>query len=378
MRFGILNEMQPGPKPWAASREYDIYHQVLEQLVLADSLGYDYAWLVEHHFLTGFSCSSSPEVFLSWLAANTKRIRLGHGVVQVNPPTNHVLRIAERAAALDIISDGRVDVGMGRGLTIDELHGFRMDPNATRSAQAEVIEMLPRIWMQERFSWEGQHYSVPELSVHPTPLQRPHPPMWFAATQPASFQIAAAAGIGLLAFGFGTPEALAGPFGDYRTTVATATPYSGILNNQIAATVPMFCAETDEEALETFGPHLETYFGYVAEYIIGRWSNTEVESYSFYRNLATTKMLDLPELSPDETAGLSPSAAAAKAGVKGGLFCVGSPETCIDFVKRWEQINVDQLILLSQVGKIDQEDLLASFRRFGTEVMPKVSSDEAP
>ncbi|MFG2895176.1 LLM class flavin-dependent oxidoreductase [Streptomyces sp. NPDC048248] len=371
MQFGIISEIQPGPEPWEPGAEARLYRETLDQVVRGEEVGFDYAWLVEHHFLTGYSSSSAPEAFLGWLAAHTSRIRLGHGVVQVNPPTNHVLRIAERAAVLDIISEGRLDVGMGRALTHIELEAFGMDPAYTRRAQEEVVDILHGIWSGDRFSWKGEHYTLPEVRVHPRPVQSPHPPLWMAATQPGSLQVAARKGLGVLALGLGSPDLLRQPIADYRETVAGAAPASGAVNNQVAAAIPMFCAETDEEALETFGPHLDTFFAYVADYIIGPWRNTESESYSFYRNLASDRLIDLPTLTPDQVAGLSPAAAAAKAGVLSGFFCVGSPETCAQCVERWRDIGVDQLVLNCQLGTLPHESILRSLDLFGQEVMPR-------
>jgi len=123
MRFGVFYEMQL-PRPWAPDDERRLFHEALDQVVLADRLGYDYAWEVEHHFLDEYSHSSAPEVFLAAAAARTRRIRLGHGIRQVIPNYNHPARTAEALATLDLISEGRVDFGIGEGATRLELGGF--------------------------------------------------------------------------------------------------------------------------------------------------------------------------------------------------------------------------------------------------------------
>ena len=123
MRFGIFYEMQL-PRPWGPDDERRLFHEALDQVVLADRLGYDNAWEVEHHFLDEYSHSSAPEVFLAAAAARTSRIRLGHGIRQVIPNYNHPARTAEGLATLDIISNGRVDFGIGEGATRLELGGF--------------------------------------------------------------------------------------------------------------------------------------------------------------------------------------------------------------------------------------------------------------
>src|SRR5512147_202628 len=127
MRFGVFYELQM-PKPWDDRSEQRIVHEALEQVTLADRLGFDYAWCVEHHFLEEYSHCSAPEVFLAAAAARTKRIRLAHGIRQVIPNYNHPARVAETLATLDLLSNGRVELGFGEGATRHEIHGFNITP----------------------------------------------------------------------------------------------------------------------------------------------------------------------------------------------------------------------------------------------------------
>ena len=121
MKFGLFYEHQL-PRPWTADSEHRLLHESLAQIELADALGYDYAWEVEHHFLEEYSHSSAPEVFLAAASQRTQRIRLGHGIVQLT--TNHPARVAERVSTLDLLSNGRVERGLGEGSSITELHPF--------------------------------------------------------------------------------------------------------------------------------------------------------------------------------------------------------------------------------------------------------------
>ncbi len=141
MRFGVFYELQL-PRPWAAGDEHRLFHQALAQVALADRLGYDYAWEVEHHFLDEYSHSSAPEVFLAAAAAQTRRIRLGHGIRQVIPNYNHPARTAEALATLDIVSDGRVDFGFGEGATRLELGGFKIPAKEKRAMAIEAAEQI--------------------------------------------------------------------------------------------------------------------------------------------------------------------------------------------------------------------------------------------
>jgi alkanesulfonate monooxygenase SsuD/methylene tetrahydromethanopterin reductase-like flavin-dependent oxidoreductase (luciferase family) len=151
VKFGIFYEHSV-MRPWTAVSEYRVYQQALEQIVLADQLGFDQVWEVEHHFLEEYCHSSAPEVFLAAAAARTKTIRLGHGVMMILPPFNHPVRCAERAATLDIISNGRLEFGTGRSATWTELGGFLCDPDLTKDMWDEALRAIPRMWKEGYFS----------------------------------------------------------------------------------------------------------------------------------------------------------------------------------------------------------------------------------
>src|SRR3984957_20583232 len=144
MRFGVFYELQL-PRPWNEGDERNLFHQALEQVALADRLGFDYAWEVEHHFLARYSHSSAPEVVLAAAAARTTSIRLGHGIRQVVPNYNHPARTAEALATLDIISDGRVDFGFGEGATRLELGGFRIPAKEKRAMALEAAGQIATV-----------------------------------------------------------------------------------------------------------------------------------------------------------------------------------------------------------------------------------------
>src|SRR5258708_1417330 len=132
MRFGVFYEHQL-PRPWAEGSEQQLFQDALAQVELADRLGIDYAWEVEHHFLEEYSHSSAPEVFLAAASQRTRRIRLGHGIVLMPPGYNHPGRVAERLATLDLVSNGRVDWGTGESASRAELEGFGVEPAERRA-----------------------------------------------------------------------------------------------------------------------------------------------------------------------------------------------------------------------------------------------------
>src|ERR1700682_2477232 len=178
MRFGIFYEHQL-PRPWAEDDELKLFQDALDQVALADGLGFDYAWEVEHHFLEEYSHSSAPEVFLAAAAARTTSIRLGHGIRQVIPNYKHPARTAECLATLDIVSTGRVDFGFGEGATRLELGGFGIKAKEKRAMALEAAEQIANMMVLDPYSgFAGQYFSMPCRNVLPKPMQSPHPPIW--------------------------------------------------------------------------------------------------------------------------------------------------------------------------------------------------------
>ena len=139
MKFGVFYEHQL-PRPWTDNSEHLLMKQSLDQIALADELGYDYAWEVEHHFLEEYSHSSSPEVFLAAASQRTKNIRLGHGIIQLT--TNHPARVAERVSTLDLVSDGRVELGLGEGSSVTELHPFNLRFRDKRDVWEDAVKCV--------------------------------------------------------------------------------------------------------------------------------------------------------------------------------------------------------------------------------------------
>mgnify|MGYP002527474389 CR=1 FL=1 len=174
------------PGTYEKGSEKTVSLNAREQIRMAGELGFDTAWAVEHHFLEEYSHSSAPELFLTAVAMQTTKIRVGHAAVVCIPEINHPIRVAERAAFLDILSGGRLELGTARSSTWTELGGFEVDPDTTKAAWDEYVRVLPMMWTQERFSWEGICFSTPERAILPKPIQDPHPPLWVTVTSPGT------------------------------------------------------------------------------------------------------------------------------------------------------------------------------------------------
>ena len=170
MQFGIFYEHQL-PRPWTDGAEQQLFQEALEQVELADRLGIDYAWEVEHHFLEEYSHSSAPEVFLAAASQRTRRIRLGHGIVLAPPPYNHPARVAERIATLDLVSNGRVDFGTGESASRAELEGFNITPAQRREMWREAVEQIANMLVMEPYPgyWHLLYDAVSERRAQASP-----------------------------------------------------------------------------------------------------------------------------------------------------------------------------------------------------------------
>ena len=262
MKLALQYEMQ---RPSLDDRL--VLQETMEQCILADEVGFDYLWFVEHHFLTGFSASPCPDIVYGALSQRTKRIRLGLGVVIL--PYHHPIRVAERVAMLDHLSEGRVDFGTGRSATY-ELAGMGLDPRDSRDMWEESLTMVPQIWSSDSFSWEGRFWNVPERQVLPKPYQQPHPPIWVAALQPSTYDIAAEKGIGVLAFGSSAPSSLEPYVRAYKDKVRHAKPVGKTINDQWASSTLGICLEDDREARELGAQSLKNFFGPDRPYVQGQ------------------------------------------------------------------------------------------------------------
>jgi luciferase family oxidoreductase group 1 len=180
----------------------EVYARGLEQAQAAESLGYRNVWLGEHHFST-YGLLSRPCQFATYIAAKTTRIRVGTAVIVV--PLHHPLIIAEEIAMLDILSGGRLDIGLGRGYQRYEFERFGLKLDAGGGRWDESIDILMKSFAGKPFSYDGKLFQIPETSVYPQPLQRPHPPIWITAQSEYAIDSAVRRGFNVLTGGFGVP-----------------------------------------------------------------------------------------------------------------------------------------------------------------------------
>ncbi len=354
MKFGIFYEHQL-PRPWGEGRELQLFQEALDQVELADRLGIDFAWEVEHHFLEEYSHSSAPEVFLAAASQRSKQIRLAHGIVLCPPAYNHPARVAERIATLDLVSRGRVEFGTGESASRMELEGFGIDPAVKREMWLEAIEQIALMMSQVPYrGYRGKYFSMPARNVIPKPVQQPHPPMWVACSSRQTIHTAAQLGLGALTFAFVDPSEARQWVTDYYETFKNeCVPIGQTVNPNIAMVTGFMCHESAQEAVKR-GLQGFQFFGYALAhyYLFGAHvpgSTSIFETFAKNGELLWT---------PPTTGG------------------IGTPDQVREHLAAFEDTGVDQVVFIQQGGNNRHEDICASLELFAARVLPEFKERE--
>jgi len=358
MQFDLFYELSV-PEQLGCS-EQQIFSQALDEISLADSLNYKTAWLVEHHYMKGYSHSSAPELFLAALSQRTNRIRLGHAIVPL--PYTHPIRVAERAATLDILSNGRLEFGFGRGFSPKEYGSFGVAMSDSRTVTKESFEIIRNSFSGEPINYSGKHYQLDDIEIFPKVLQNPHPPLWTAAVSPSSYEMAAQLGIG----------AMVGPFKPwfmvkediklYRKAWKKIHSASDVnetntsLNPKVAMTVGILCLDDERRAHEIGKPAFEWFYRNLLQQTSPVLKNLH-ESYEYYKSIGKFQ-------------GLLSKTVNLKLLETFGLVIVGNPEHCVKKLKKLEAASVDNVLLAIGAGAIDTEVVKESMQLISDEVMP--------
>jgi alkanesulfonate monooxygenase SsuD/methylene tetrahydromethanopterin reductase-like flavin-dependent oxidoreductase (luciferase family) len=358
-------------------REHQLLRDCVEQAVFAESMGFDRIWAVEHHALKWYAHMSAPEIFLATVAARTSRIRIGHGVVCMAFNYNFPTRVAERAAMLDVLSNGRVDLGAGRGGTTQEMSLCNVDPDRTTDEVEESLRILSAIWTNETFEWHGDLLTIesPEgnspHTVVPRPVQEPHPPLYLACTRPETLQRAADYGVGALAFGFAGPESVRMQRRVYDEALAARTGdkfVSTVTNDYFAALCPTIVLD-DAGAAREIGARAQRFLGES----INHWARGTPAPAEFTedddnvavmaQNLRELEMrVERGELAEQEL-----SLAAATFNID---HAYGTYETAIEYVHALEDAGADEVMCFMQMGTVPNEVCIETIRQWGQHVIP--------
>lgn len=356
MRFSIFYEMQISHP--TRQTEAQLFHDCVAQVELADQLGYHAVWEVEHHGLYEYSHSSAPEVFLSFVAARTKNIRLGHGITLTPFRYNHPIRIAERIATLDILSEGRVNWGSGKSSSLTEQVAFENEIDQLHDQWLEALDMIPRMWRDEVFSYKGRFFDVAPTQIVPKPVQQPHPPIYAACAKPDSAIGVGKLGIGALNFAVGNQDDLGAKVKGYRAAVEAANPTAYAKTNHFACTPVSLCLPDDREACR-YGTRAATFF----------W---EALATYYFGGKRPTGTLDVPRefLSDGDLQAAMDFRGAPDAPA---MNVIGDPAHCKEIISRYVDVGVDELILVMQCGTVPHELVMESLRTFGEQVLPEFS-----
>lgn len=354
MKFGLLYEMET-PRPWNALSEYNVYWEALAQIELADRIGFDYVWEVEHHFLEEYSHSSAPEVFYGAVTQRTKNIRIAHGVRLLPFNFNNPIKVAEQAAVLDIMSNGRMDLGTGRSTTSQELDGFSVDYDRTRQEVREALDVIIKAWTEELLEYNGKLIKIPPRRVLPKPIQKPHPPLWMACVAPDSYQMAGDRGMGVLSFSLNW-EQVQKAMEAYHKSFANRTDQVGkVPNEQFGGLVICNVAENKEE--EEIGLEGARWFMHnVGKLFQPLMAKNKLYSYEYLRNLMA---MDVdPKDTPDAQLKQHP------------MVVVGNPDEVNRKLERLQGDGLDQVICLKQAGRIPHRNIMKSLRLMAKHVLP--------
>lgn len=355
MHIDLFYEL-PASTQFGRSEER-IYHEALDEIALADRLGFHGVWLVEHHFAGEYSHSSAPELFLAAASQRTQKIRLGHAVVVL--PYHHPIHVAERAAALDVLSGGRVELGIGRGFSASEYAAFGMQMRDSREYMQESLTILRQAFTGS-LSHQGRLFDFKDLDVSPKPVQRPYPPLWTAAVSPDSFVWAAREGLGVLAGPFKpwflTKQDLAAYRRAWRECHGTSALMPG-QNSRFAMTVGVLCLEDGDEARRLAAEAFIWYYRHLLDLTRPILQSLQ-ETYEYYHSLGRLHFLLQRAISMRILESMR-------------MVVIGNPDECARSFAHFQRAGIDHLICAVGAGVLPTSIMQRSLRVMAKHLLPR-------
>jgi len=390
MILDVFSELQPG-RPAQATDARRLFEQTLEQARLADELGYGCWWAVEHHTDPEFSFSSAPELLLTAIAHETRRIRLGTSGILSPFRINHPVRVAERAAWVDVVSNGRLELGLARTGGA-EWETFGVDGAATRDELREALHAIPRIWTGHAFKWESERLRVPERDFVPKPVQKPHPPLWQTVSNPESCEMAGELGVGMLGSCVFVPiERIAPAIACYERGLARCRPAGEFVNDQRAMFTFVHCAPTRRDAILSRAGEAALWFMNLAPRVfrVQRENWVSLMRGAVGDSAAASRMLERPEAPPSAEDLNDPVPAIAlmnrqRAGQALDpeevyeviepieSVVIGDVETCRRKLRLLAEQGLDRLMCLMQFGPLPHAAALRSIQLVGEHLLPEL------
>lgn len=368
-----------------------LLRESIEQAQHAERAGFECWWEVEHHCTPDFSYSSCPELMLHALANATKTLRLGHAGVLAPSGINHPLRVAERVAMLDHLSNGRIEVGLAKSGG-KEWETFQISEQQASSSLVELTRFLPAAWQDTPLNWSGESWQVEDRDVQPKVLQKPHPRLWHTCSSPDSFKRAGEMGVGVLGTTLFAPvDTFADMLTGYRHAIAESDVPNA--NNQAGVFTFVHARKSTREAIESGAPRSALWYVSSAPKVF------KVPREIFYRSIrgqtdprsapSTAALAEAEEPDPKDVQDPNPVVALMKREFVGEHICneeiyetlkdldsfiIGDIETCRRKMARYREIGVDRLMCLLQMGEVPQRDILASIECIGAELIDSFAS----
>ena len=345
MNFGLLLAFR-NPEKW--TRPYnEIYAEHIDQAVLAEELGYDTIWTTEHHFAEdGWSPSLLP--ILSAVAARTTTIRIGTFIIIL--PFHHPVRVAEDAATVDIISNGRLDLGVGLGYWLSEFASFNVPRNERVSRLTEGIDIIRKCFTEDEFSYAGRYHTLRQIEMRPKPIQQPHPPLWVGAMTEKSVTRTARLGCHLAGSGGADLQRM----------------YDGALNDlgkpidehYISQLRAVYIAETREQAWDDAEEHLY----YMMSMYDKRYKEADDLPWA-------TETMSAPEVPPPGELRKTKDLSFFQA-----PLIVGTPDDAIQEIERYSaETRVTHLVMWMQLAGLPAAKARRSMELFAKHVIPHFS-----
>ena len=334
--------------PHAGRAESTVYAESLAEIELADALGFHGVWLTEHHLMRGYSHASKPELILAALARRTSHLRLGLGVIPL--PYHHPVHVAERIATLDLLCDGRLDVGIGRGFSPQEYAAFGVRMADSRSLVDESLAIVRAAAAGVPFDFAGRHFALERIDVVPRPVQRPHPPLWSAAVSPETFEWAAREGLGVLAGPFKPWFMVAADIRRYREAWSRAEP------KRIGMTIGLLCLTDGERARRLAAPAFRWFYDALLRVTAPVLENL-LPSYEQFHDLGRFRRLLRLGARPRllELAGLT---------------IAGTPAECLARMRRYRDAGVTHLLCSIGAGALPTALVRESLECIASDVLP--------
>ena len=343
MKFGVFDHVDKSGRPLAEQ-----FAQRIEYVQAADRLGF-YCYHVAEHHATPLNMVPVPGVFLGAVAQATKNIRLGPLTYLL--PLYSPLRLIEEIGMFDHLSNGRMELGVGRGVSPFELNYHGVDPETGREVYAEALEALIEGMTHDSLTYKGKHFNYRNVPMELRPLQAPHPPIWYPSSNPGGSAYAGSQGFHYCTLGGleGAKESIDAykeAYAKRGSALGPRRPFPG--GTAIGISRQVTVAATDAEAVKIAGPAYKVWHASLTKL----WRENQVEGPSFARNAVDT----------------------VEKAMAGGAHVAGSPETVrAELARQIELLGVNYMVIAFNIGSMAHEDALRSITLFGEEVMPKLA-----